>query len=145
MRRGEADRSLERNSLQTRSDLTDAAAVVDPSRFDELLDAVGPLGRSELMSCLVSDLSTVARDIDKALASPRGHPDRRRLRGAAHVLIALAGTVGAHRLRFLAVMLHRDASAANRPSLDATCAQTLHELDRLIGFCTAAKAAERLS
>lgn len=74
----------------------------DETTLAGLLALAGPDGADRLMAQIVTDLADVWQDMATALSSD----DRDALRRATHVLVAVAGTIGAARL-------HRGAAALN--------------------------------
>ncbi|NUB44245.1 hypothetical protein GEU84_007615 [Fertoebacter nigrum] len=92
---------------------------LDLARFERLMQMVGPDMGPELLARLEDDLAAVAAGLRRAMQDRDqpdwgqpdwgGQPDWAELRGQTHVLIALAGTVGALRLQHLAEALNREA------------------------------------
>lgn len=110
----------------------DDAPEMDPGQFDRLLEVAGPQGSRELLTRLAEDLRLCERQIVAALPAP----DWAELRSQTHVLIALAGAVGARRLQHRAEAAN---VAAHRRDRDAVAAQgdgLVALLDRLIHFVT---------
>ncbi len=99
-----------------------------------LLQIAGP-GAGELLSRLSTDLARVETDISHGI----NRSDRATLRSATHVLIALAGTVGAARLQRLAESLDRAAEDARGLVLERIGAVTLTLLRRLRGSVAGAQ------
>lgn len=66
----------------------------DPARLDRLIELAGPREAGELLRRIRTDLLGAAHQIESALAAP----DHLAIRNATHVLIAVAGSVGALRL-----------------------------------------------
>lgn len=104
--------------------------ALDQVRFDHLMDIAGPDHARELLRRLRLDLESVQ---DKLL-SAQSPTDPEQLHSQTHVLIALAGAVGAVRLQHTAEAVsmlarHRDVAGASRlmPGL-------LEDLDTLIDF-----------
>lgn len=119
----------------------DDAPMIDAATFNEMMNVIGSRGRDEFLAYLASDLRSVAVGLDAAIETR----DAREAQKKAHILIGLAGTVGATRLHAMATALHRDAAKGTGQSFRLRCAQTLGELDRLIQFCLGTTAAERLA
>lgn len=105
----------------------DAARLIgemDGDRFEALLRAAGPEGRIEFLTHLVQDLRSVA----ELLARAEAERDGAEVRAQTHILISLAGAVGADRLQELAESLNATAHRgrlAEAPALAATCLQAL--------------------
>lgn len=97
---------------------------LDRNRFEALLQAAGPEGRREFLTHLLQDLKSVATELRQAVASK----DAPTVRAQTHILISLAGAVGADRLQGLAESLnataHRDRLSA-AATLVSTCQQAL--------------------
>lgn len=112
------------------SDPADALPQLDQTRFDHLMQIAGPQGAAELLARLDTDLRGVARGLDRALEEA----DWAAVRADTHVLVALAGAVGAARLHAKAEALNR---AAHR-NASADCARlgrsVLILLDRLVQY-----------
>jgi CheY-like chemotaxis protein len=100
----------------------------DRARFEHLLEIAGPDDSRELLSRLCNDLRTAERGLVAAIS--RG--DMARIRAESHVLIALAGAVGADRLQAGAEAMNA-AAHAGEPVTDAQCRNILEEVDWLIG------------
>lgn len=96
--------------------------------LQRLVQTAGPALAREVLSHLYTDLRRVRQDLTTGLAD-RLAP---LVSAASHVLIALAGTVGADRLRALATDLNRTAhECAARPTSPSST-ELLALLDRLI-------------
>jgi hypothetical protein len=100
-------RPADKAAPATASPLTDEAALL------RLLDLAGPAGAPALLDQIHADLQTVLSDVTTALS--RG--DRALLRSATHVLMALAGTVGAPRLHAAALAANLAAHAGDSRAL----------------------------
>ena len=74
----------------------------DEDRFAALMELAGPQVALELAERLDDDLTSVAQALDKA----GKNGDHRTLRSQSHVLLAIAGTVGATRLHELSHSLN---------------------------------------
>jgi CheY-like chemotaxis protein/two-component sensor histidine kinase len=84
-----------------------AQPLVNRDRLDRLLEIAGPKGADELLKRLSSDLRRVHHNLTRGVAEM----DQPLLRAETHVLISLAGAVGAEALHALANRLN---SAAHR-------------------------------
>lgn len=101
--------------------LPDAAAsdeAIDPAKLERLLDLAGPEVGAELLARLAEDLGTV----DSAFAAAVPARDIPALRAQTHVLISLAGAVGADRLQHLAEDLNAAAHAGDAAAIDRLAA-----------------------
>ncbi|MFZ5710852.1 MAG: response regulator [Pseudomonadota bacterium] len=109
---------------------------LDPSQLEHLLEISGPEASRELMDRLCSDLSRCRDGLCRAIESD----DRAAMRAETHVLIALAGAIGANRLRKLAEALNLSAHRrqdAGRGSLAENCVE---QVAHLIGFVAGERA-----
>jgi two-component system, OmpR family, aerobic respiration control sensor histidine kinase ArcB len=104
--------------------------------FDRLLEVAGPDTARELMSRLSTDLRKAERGLVAGLSSN----DLNTIRAETHVLIALAGAVGAERLSGLAQTLNAIAHRGDGDDLSALGDDCLSQLDRLIHFIDQEKA-----
>jgi CheY-like chemotaxis protein/anti-sigma regulatory factor (Ser/Thr protein kinase) len=105
-------------------------AEFDKAVFDRLLNIAGPEGRQELLDRLCADL----RRTERGLVSGLGNMDFAAVRSDTHVLIALAGAVGAARLQALATALNAASHRRERSEIGALGPDTLLQTDRLIHF-----------
>ena len=101
-----------------------AEDAFDRSSLDHLLEISGPEGARELLDRLHADLLTCESGLTGALA----RSDTEAVRSHTHVLIALAGAVGAHRLQALAQALNL---AAHRGEISGTAPLGDEALTRL--------------
>lgn len=113
--------------------------LVDFDRYQRLLELAGPESVAELLDRLDSDLRNVAAGLARGLAEP----SVRELRAQTHVLIALAGAVGAIPLQRLAEALN---AAAHQNAMDEIARLGRlagRQLDALAQFIAAERAAPR--
>ncbi len=117
----------------SRKSLTDAVydedapqdpSQVDEARIDELMQIAGPTDAAELLDRLVSDLGRV----QQKLAETTEVTDRAIIRAESHVLISLAGAIGAQGLYQLAKTLN---AAAHRGDLTAMTAYSLQAAEAM--------------
>ncbi len=104
--------------------------------FDRLLEVAGPDTARELMSRLFADL----RKAERGLVAGLSENDLNAIRAETHVLIALAGAIGAERLSRLAQTLNAIAHRGEGGDLTALGDECLAQLDRLIHFVGQEKA-----
>ena len=97
-----------------------------------LLEAAGPDVGHELLERLSSDLRMAERDLIAGLASN----DVTVIRSCTHVLIALAGAVGATALQTLVTNLNAAAHRRDTGAFARFGTETLTQLDRLISHVT---------
>jgi CheY-like chemotaxis protein len=106
------------------------ACTLDIRRFEALLEIAGPEGRVELLTRLLSDLQSVER----GLVLGCSEPDYAMIRSQTHVLIAVAGAVGAERLMTAARALNTAAHQRTAEEVKAIAPEVLALLDDLIHF-----------
>jgi CheY-like chemotaxis protein/HPt (histidine-containing phosphotransfer) domain-containing protein len=111
-------------------DRDDTPPVMVRSHFDRLLAVAGPETTPELLRRLLDDLQHVERQLIRALADP----DWPELRAQTHVLIALAGAVGAQRLQQQSERLNAVAHRRDSAECAARAGELLALLDNLIHF-----------
>ena len=109
-----------------------AAAVpgMDKAIFNRLWESFDLAGRAELKSRVTKDIRNAAENADAALRSR----DFKLLRSATHVLIAVAGVIGAQKLQSLARRLNSAGHAGDDSALDADGAELVKEADRVLSF-----------
>ena len=104
--------------------------------FDRLIAVAGPDASRELLIRLAADLRNCERNLVAGLAEH----DMTTIRAETHVLIALAGAVGAERLSGLAQNLNAIAHRQREGDIATLGDECLGQLDRLIHFITKEKA-----
>jgi hypothetical protein len=102
----------------------------DPAQLERLLALAGPADRAALLHRLTLDLEHL-RDRLARLALPA---DWLVLRAQTHVLVAIAGAVGAERLRILTDALNDMAHQGHRAAALRLLPQVLDGIDHLLGF-----------
>jgi len=102
--------------------------IFDEQRFTALLDLAGSANAGELVLRLDEDLTRVAA----ALITASPSLDLHKLREHSHVLLAIAGTVGANRLFELASNLNARVRAADVGALSDLLTEIAVLLDHLI-------------
>ncbi|MES2667328.1 MAG: hypothetical protein V4712_14615 [Pseudomonadota bacterium] len=113
------------------------AVLPDDQIFRRLMHLAGPVAGAELLDRLAEDLQAVQTGLTHAAAAPA---DWLAIRAHSHVLVALAGAVGATPLQTLAEDMNRLAHLQRGDALPGLVAATLPLLDRLIRFVTDQKA-----
>lgn len=108
----------------------------DRDRFHRLLDLVGPTEAPAFLAQLAQDLSGCA----DAVARGTVNADWESLRDASHVLISLAGSVGAMSLHALAERLNAAASGGDARALADLIGDLESDLSALIVLVRAAPA-----
>ncbi len=104
--------------------------ALDTGRFEALLEMAGPESRAELLTRLLSDL----RSVERGLVLGCSEPDHALIRSQTHVLIAVAGAVGAERLMKSAESLNAAGRTRDADAVKAVAPETLALLDDLIHF-----------
>lgn len=104
--------------------------VLDSGTFEALLDVAGPEGAQELLERLIADLKSAERALVAGLSERATNP----VRAQSHILVSVAGAVGAAGLQKLAEDLGQAAAAHDLPAMDILGRGTLSQTDRLINF-----------
>jgi len=104
--------------------------VADMEVFDALCAAIGSGMMAELLDKVVADLAQARDDLAGAL-SPL---DRRPIRSASHILISVAGAIGAVRLQSCARSLNQVAHGEDGRSLPGDVRRCIDEIDAAIAF-----------
>lgn len=102
--------------------------VLDEGRFARLLEIAGDEGAGELCERLLEDLREVERGLGRALSEQNAAE----LRTQTHVLVALAGAVGADSLQKLTEALNGAAHRRAGEEMQALGRRTLRQLTALI-------------
>ena len=109
----------------------DTAPEMDATQLVRLMELTGPQVGARLIVQLIADL----REVEHGLLQAFDPPDWTALQAQSHVLTALAGTVGAKRLRHLAEMMNVLAQSGSGPSgLLPLRRDLMAALERLIQF-----------
>ena len=104
--------------------------VADQTVFDALCRAIGQDMMDELLEKVVADLRQARADLAAAL-SPL---DRKPIRAASHILISVAGAIGATRLQHCARMLNTSAHEDKEATLPAEVRRCMDEIDAAVAF-----------
>ncbi|KQB13352.1 response regulator [Rhodobacter capsulatus] len=104
--------------------------IVDEAVFEALLGIAGPDAAQELLSRLIADLSRVERGLVAGLSAP----NLELVRADSHVLLSVAGAVGALRLQELAEELCAAARRADTVAMQLIGRAVLTQIDRLIAY-----------
>lgn len=104
--------------------------LLDFERYERLIDIAGEDGARELLDRLEEDLRQVERGLERALRES----NRAEIRTQTHVLIALAGAVGADALQKLAESLNAAAHRKGSEGMIGLGRQTLRQLGHLVEF-----------
>jgi CheY-like chemotaxis protein len=107
-----------------------AGAVIDFGIYDALADIVGSAAMADLLGKVEADLSTAAGRLERAAAGP----DLGEARAVSHVLISVAGTIGAVRAQDLARRMNRAAHAGDAAAVRRGAPALLAETGRVVAF-----------
>ncbi len=102
--------------------------VIDCSRVSELLDIAGPGSARELLVRLCADLARVKG----ALSAACPKLDQAQIRAETHVLISLAGAIGAGPLHSLAVALNAAAHHSDAGRIPNLCWETVAMVEAVV-------------
>lgn len=104
--------------------------VADMQVFEALCAAIGMGMMAELLDKVVADLAQARADLEGALAPL----DRKAIRSASHILISVAGAVGATRLQSCARRLNVAAHSGDEAALPSGVRQCVAEIDAAVEF-----------
>jgi len=104
--------------------------VADLQVFDALCAAIGSGMMAELLDKVVADLMQARADLAAALAPL----DLKPIRSASHILISVAGAIGANRLQACARALNGAAHGGEERRLPAEVRRCLGEIDAAVAF-----------
>ncbi len=132
--------ALKRRALpDTEAEPAREGAELDRARFDHLIEIAGPENARELLDRLCADLRRAERGLFAGLSTG----NRATVRAETHVLIALAGAVGAERLQRLAERLNAAAHRRDDSGRNEFGEEALAQIDRLITFVASERARMR--
>ncbi|MGC1429134.1 MAG: ATP-binding protein [Albidovulum sp.] len=107
-----------------------ALPEVKRDSFDHMIALAGPASASEFIDRLCKDLQNTRRDLIAGLADG----DATLIRSQTHILVALAGAVGAERLQNLAQDMNTAANQGCLPTQETPDSEIIALLDQLILF-----------
>jgi CheY-like chemotaxis protein len=107
-----------------------AAAPVSASVFEALADAIGEDAMADLLTKIDSDLAKAEQDVARGVADS----DNAALSGATHVLISVAGAVGAQNLQKVAQRMNAVANGRSEEDLQTLGADLGAQIKVLRGF-----------
>jgi CheY-like chemotaxis protein/HPt (histidine-containing phosphotransfer) domain-containing protein len=107
-----------------------AEPVIDQATFAALCEAIGPELMAELLEKVVADLVGAQRDLVQSL-DPL---DRSVIRAASHILISVAGALGAQRLQACARSLNATSATAAPVAVVAEARRCITEIDAAVAF-----------
>jgi two-component system, OmpR family, aerobic respiration control sensor histidine kinase ArcB len=106
--------------------------IVDLSVFDALVDTIGPDSLLELLTKLQADTDSVAEGLGRG----RQNLDLAEIRSQTHILVSVAGAIGAKPLQLIAQRLNTAANRQDATVVDDLCRECLTGLKALQGFIT---------
>jgi CheY-like chemotaxis protein len=125
-------RSAAAGLAETGSSEPDAGGepVIDARVYQALCDAIGPELIAELLDKVIVDLLGAQRDLAGALEPLERAP----IRAASHILISVAGALGALRLQACARAVNAAAPSGAPEELRAEVMCCMREIDRAVAF-----------
>ena len=105
-------------------------AVIDMEIFERLASAFDQAGRIELSEKVCADVLSARNSVD----SVTGSDDFKELCGATHILISVAGAIGATRLQSLAQCLNSAGHAADTSEIGTKGPELVAEADMVLDF-----------
>jgi CheY-like chemotaxis protein len=108
----------------------EAAAEMDRKVFDRLWGSFDAPGRAELRTRVMQDIRNAVETAEAALRDRDFHG----LRSSTHVLIAVAGVIGAQKLQTLARRLNSAGHAGDDSLQDSDGAELTQEAKRVLDF-----------
>ncbi|HET9069307.1 MAG TPA: hypothetical protein VFN28_11740, partial [Amaricoccus sp.] len=114
-----------------------ARPLIDQQTYDALVAAIGAETMGELLDKVVADLLAAQSDLATAVTLR----DWARIRAASHILISVAGAIGAVRLAGCARDLNAVAHTDSGESIAAATRRCLGEIDAAVAFARDRRAA----
>lgn len=111
--------------------------VIDMPTFDALCQAIGPEMMAELLDKVISDLVSAQAQMSAALPEL----DRAVIRSTSHILISVAGALGAVRLQACARTLNGSAQGEATEVVAGGVRRCIAEIDSAVAFARARHAA----
>jgi hypothetical protein len=118
-----------------------AGPVIDQATYDALVAAIGAETMGELLDKVIADLRVAQHDLDGAFGQDEPAPDRARIRAASHILVSVAGAIGAVRLQTCARELNAVAQTDAGERVAATTRRCIGEIDAAVAFARERRAA----
>lgn len=109
---------------------TGRAEVIEREVYDGLAKVIGPASMKELLGKVQEDLERVAEGIKTGLADDTTAP----IRANTHILISVAGAIGAVSLQNIAQEMNIAANDSDWPAIVALAPRCLAGLDAVQGF-----------
>lgn len=105
-------------------------AKVNVKIFDVLLQTIGREGLPEFLETVILDFN----NISEALIQAEGRDDEKTVRANSHILISVAGAIGAQNLQHLAEDLNRAARSGNRTERQALSMVCINSIEEVVVF-----------
>ncbi len=115
----------------------EAGPVIDMPTFDALCSAIGPEMMAELLDKVISDLLSAQTQMSAALPEV----DRTVIRSTSHILISVAGALGAVRLQACARSLNGAAHTDSVETIAGGVRRCIREIDAAVAFARQRRAA----
>lgn len=112
------------------NDAAPAAAQIDHEIYRGLAAAVGPTALGELLGKVDADISDAYDRMQSAISGG----DMAELRAATHILIAVAGAIGATGLQGMSERLNRAAHESDSATIGSIGRSAGAEVQRVLGF-----------
>ncbi|MFV0475529.1 MAG: response regulator [Pikeienuella sp.] len=106
------------------------AAVIERMIYESLSASIGPEAMTELLARIEADLQAMRADLGEAV----GSGDLDLIARASHVMISVAGSIGAVRLQRQAERMNRLAHGGEAEPAARLAVDALPELERVVGF-----------
>lgn len=103
---------------------------IDPRIYGDLAEAIGPEALPDLLRKMAEDIISVRARLETGLA----RNDSASLRAATHVLIAVAGSIGATKLQYGAQCLNSAAHSHQTGDIDSLGPAIMAEIDAVLRF-----------
>jgi CheY-like chemotaxis protein len=142
--RGLAAHVAPRRSAPTPEEIAEPGAgvpVIDHAIYDALVAAIGDPTMGELLDKVIADLLAAQHDLAGALETPDGMPERAPIRSASHILVSVAGAIGAVRLQSCARELNALAHGDAAERIAAMTGRCIDEIDAAVAFARERRAA----
>jgi len=111
-----------------------AEAVIDQKIFDALAEAIGPAAMAELMGKISPDIQSARDRLVRARAPCKlgGLGDLAEIRAVTHILISVAGAIGAVRVQELAKQINAAGHHDDAIAIERDMQELLGEIDRVL-------------
>lgn len=134
------DRAIVKPAIQTYLMPAPNSGVVAREIFDSLIKTIGAESTAELLEKLQADVDSVAEGLGRG----RKSLDLAEIRAQTHILVSVAGAIGAVSLQHIAQRLNAAANRKDAGEIDDLCRSCLSGLFELQGFIHDEQAKEPL-